>query len=85
MEKVELPVHKESVVVEEIKEVELSSRHVQFIYDRNYNRIGLQPRGHAPSRLPGKKVRRLLHKRRKVRVFVWKGIRKNIISYYSPH
>ena len=23
------------------------------------------------------------HKRRKVRVFVWKGIRKNIISYYS--
>ena len=28
-------------------------------------------------------LRRLLHKRRKVRVFVWKGIRKNIISYYS--
>ena len=85
MEKVELPVHKESVVVEEIKEVELRSRHVQFIYDRNYNRIGLQTRGHAPIRLPGKKVRRLLHKRRKVRVFVWKVIRKNIVSYYSPH
>ena len=85
MEKVELPVHKESVVVEEIKEVELRSRHVQYIYDRNYNRTGLQPRGHAPSRLPGKKVIRLLHKRRKVRVFVWKGIRKNIISYYSQH
>ena len=85
MEKVELPVHKESVVVEEIKEVELRSRHVQFIYDRNYNRTGLQTRGHAPSRFPGKKVRRLLHKRKKVRVFVWKVIRKNIVSYYSPH
>ena len=82
-EGVELTVHKESVVVEEIKEVELRSRRAQFIYDRNYNRIGLQPRGHAPSRLPVKKLRRLLLKKRKVRVFVWKGIRKNIISYYS--
>ena len=27
---------------------------MQFIYDRNYNRIGLQPRGHAPSKLPVK-------------------------------
>ena len=44
----ELTVHKESVVVEEIKEVELvRSRRAQFIYDRNYNRIGLQPQGHA--------------------------------------
>ena len=34
----ELTVHKESVVVEEIKEVELRSRRAQFIYDRNYNR-----------------------------------------------
>ena len=76
MDEVELTVHKKSVVVEEIKEVELRSRRVQFIYDRNYNRTGLQPRGHAPSRLPGKKLRHLLHKRRKVRVFVWKGIRK---------
>ena len=25
---------------------------------------------------------RMLHKRRKVRLFVWKGIQKNIISYY---
>ena len=33
----ELTVHKESVVVEEIQEVELRSR-AQFIYDRNYNR-----------------------------------------------
>ena len=42
----------------------------------SYNRNGLQLRGHAPSRLPVKKLRRLLHKRRKVRVFVWKGILK---------
>ena len=69
-ERVELTVHKESVVAEEIKEVELRSRRAQFIYDRNYNRIGLQPRGHAPSRLSVKKLRRLLLKRRKVRVFV---------------
>ena len=33
------------------------------------------------SGLTVKKLRRLFHKRRKVRVFVWKGIRKNIISY----
>ena len=44
-EGVELTVHKESVVVEEIKEVELRSRRAQFIYDRNCNRIALQPRG----------------------------------------
>ena len=78
-EGVELTVHKESVVVEEIKEVQLRSRRVQFIYDRNYNLIGLQPRGHVPNRLPVKKLRRLLHKRRKVRTFLWRGIRKNII------
>ena len=64
----ELTVHKEGVVVEEIKEVELRSRRAQFIYDGNYNRIELRRRGHAPSRLPVKKLRRLLHKRRKVRV-----------------
>ena len=33
-----LTVHKESVVIEEIKEVELRSRSAQFIYYRNYNR-----------------------------------------------
>ena len=33
-EGVELTVHKESVVVEEIKEVELRSRCAQFIYNR---------------------------------------------------
>ena len=42
----ELTVLKESVDVEEIKAVELMrSRRAQFIYDMNYNRIGLQPRG----------------------------------------
>ena len=56
----ELTVHKESVVVEEVKAVELMrSRSAQFIYDENYNPIGLQPRGRAPSRLPVKKLRRL--------------------------
>ena len=69
-ERVELTVHKESVVAEKIKEVELRSRRVQFIYDSNYNRIGLQRRGHAPSRLSVKELRRLLLKKRKVRVFV---------------
>ena len=34
----ELTVHKESVVVEKIKEVEMRSCRAQFIYDRNYNR-----------------------------------------------
>ena len=37
-EGVELTVHKESVVVAEIMEVELRSCRLQFIYDRNYNR-----------------------------------------------
>ena len=57
-EGVQVTVHKESVVVEEIKEVELTrSRRAQFIYERNYNRFGSQARGHAPSRLAsGEKV-----------------------------
>ena len=71
-EGVELTAHKEGVVVEEIKEVELRSRRAQFIYDRNHNRIELQRRDHAPSRLPVKKFRHLLHKRRKVRVLYGK-------------
>ena len=69
-ERVELTVHKETVVVEEIKEVELRSRYAQFIYDGNDDRSRLQRRGHAPSRLPVKKLRRLLHKKREVRAFV---------------
>ena len=72
----ELTLHKETVVVVEIKEVELRSCYVQFIYDGNDHRIQLQRRGHAPSRLPVKKLRRLLHKKREVRAFVWKRIGK---------
>ena len=37
-EGVKLTVHMESVVVEEIKEVQLRSRRALFIYDRNDNR-----------------------------------------------
>ena len=41
---VEGTVRNEGVFVEGKKEVELMrSRRVQFIYDRNYNRIGLRP------------------------------------------
>ena len=36
-----------------------------------------------PPLIQVKKLRRLLHKRRKVRLFAWKGFRKNIIVYYS--
>jgi len=77
---VELTVHKESVVVEKIKEVELRSRRAQLFMTEIIIELG---HSHAPSRLPVKKLRRLLHKRRKVREFLWKGIWKNIISYYS--
>ena len=79
-EGVELTVHKESVVVEKIKEVELRSRRAQLFMTEIIIELG---HSHAPSRLPVKKLRRLLHKRRKVREFLWKGIWKNIISYYS--
>ena len=68
-------VHKETVVVEEIKEVELRSRYAQFIYDGNDDRIRLHRRGHAPSKLQVKKLSCLLHKKREVRAFVGKGIR----------
>ena len=53
--------YKQSDVAEEIKEVELRSIRAQNIYDRNYNRIALQTRGHAPSRLPAEKLRRLFN------------------------
>ena len=68
----ELTVHKESVV-EKIKEVELRSRRAQLFMTEIIIELG---HSHAPSRLPVKKLRRLLQKRRKVRVFVRKGIRK---------
>ena len=78
---VELTAYKESVVVEKVKEVELRCRCAQLFMTEILIVLGYS---HTPSRLPVKKLRRLLHKRRKVRVFVWKGIWKNIISQYSP-
>ena len=71
VEGVELTVHKESVVAEKIKEVELRSRRAQLFMTEIVIEFGYSL---APSRLPVKKLRRLLHKRRKVRVFVWKGV-----------
>ena len=67
-------VQKENYFVEEINEVELTSRRGKFIYNRTYNPVGLNKvshfsrRGRAPSRLPMKKL---------VKTFVWKGILKN--------
>ncbi|CAH3178191.1 unnamed protein product, partial [Porites evermanni] len=49
-------VQEENCFVEEIKEVELRSRHGKFIYDRTYNPVGLNKvshfsrRGRAPRR-----------------------------------
>ena len=80
VEGVELTVYKESVVVKKVKEVGLRSHRAQLFMTEIIIELGYS---HAPSRLPVKKLRRLLHKSRKVRVFVWKGIWKNIISYYS--
>ena len=66
---------KQNCVVEEIKEVELKSRPGKFIYNRIYNSVGLNKVSYFS--LPMKKLRSLLQKTRKVRVFVSKGIRKN--------
>ena len=79
----ELVVQKENCVNEEIKGVELRSRCRKFIYNKTYNSVGLNKVSHfsrrdrAPSRLPIKKLKSWLQKTRKVRLFVWKGIRKN--------
>ena len=80
VEGVELTVYKESVVVKKVKEVGLRSRRAQLFMTEIIIELGYS---HAPSRLPVKKLRRLLPKRRNVRVFVWKGIWKKIFSYYS--
>ena len=67
---------KQNCVVEEMKEVELGSRREIFILNRNYNSVGsnkishFSRRGRAPSRLSKKKLKSLLQKTRKVRVFV---------------
>ena len=76
-------IQKENCFVEEIKEVELRSRRGKFIYNRTYNPVGLNKvshfsrRGLVRSRLPMKKLKSLLKKTRKMRLFVWKGILKN--------
>ena len=50
-------VQKENCFVEEIKEVELRSRHGKFIYNRTYNPVGLNKvshfsrRGRTPNRV----------------------------------
>ena len=68
--------------MDEIKEVELRSRREKFIYNTAYNPVGLYKVSHfsrsgrSPSRLPMKKLKSLLKKTRKVRLFVWKGILK---------
>ena len=57
--------------------------HGKFIYYRTYSCVGLikvspfAQCARANNRLPMKKIKSLLQKTRKVRVFVWKGIRKN--------
>ena len=57
-EGVELTVHKESVVVEKIKEVELRSRRAQLFVTEIIIELG---HSNAPSRLLVKTLRRLLH------------------------
>ena len=65
-------VRKENCFVERIKEVELRSCPVGLNKISHFSR-----RGRAPSRLPMEKLKSLLKKPRKVRLFVWKGILKN--------
>ena len=77
-------VQKENCFVEEIKDVKLRSRRGKFIDNRTYNPVELNKvshlsrRGRAPSRLPIEKLKSLSKKTRKVRLFVWKGILKNL-------
>ena len=61
-EGVELIVHKESVV-QKIKKVELRPHRVQLLMTEIIIELGYS---HAPSKRSGKKLRRLLLKRRKV-------------------
>ena len=84
-------VQKENCLVEEIKEVKLRSRRGKFIYNRPYNPVGVNRvshfsrRGRAPSRLSMKKLKSLLKKTRKARLFVWKGILKNTLLSSKIH
>ena len=62
-----------------------------LFYNRTYNCVGLNKVSHfsrrdrATGRLPIKKLKSLLQKTRKVRLFVWKGIRKNTQLSYEIH
>ena len=75
-------VQKENCFVEKIKEAELRSCRGKFIHNRTYNPVGLNKVSHfsrrnrAPSRLPMKKLKSLLKKTRKARLFVWKEVLK---------
>ena len=76
-------VRKKNCFVGEIKEVELRSCRGKFICNRSCNPVGLNKVSHfsrsgrTRSRLPMKKLKSLLKKTQKVRLFVWKGILKN--------
>ena len=77
-------VQKKNCVVEEVKKLNLYFvAHGKFIYYRTYNSVGLNKVSQssrcsrANSRLPMKKIKSLLRKTWKERVFVWKGIWKN--------
>ena len=83
---------KQNCVVEEIKEVGLRSRRGKFIYYGTYNSVDLNKVSHfsrpgrAPRRLSMKNFKNSLsQKTRKVRVFEWKGIRKNTQSSSKFH
>ena len=77
-------VQKQNCVVEEVKEAEFRSHRAWEIYLlQNLQFVGLKKVsqfsrcGRANRRLPMQKIKSLLQKTRKVRVFAWKGIRKN--------
>ena len=76
-------VQEENCFVEEIKEVELRSRRVKFIFNRTYNPVGLNKvshfsrRGRAPSRLIDEDIKIFVKGNTVVRLFVWKRILKN--------
>ena len=78
--------HKGSVVVEKIKEVELRSRTVQFVHDRNYTRIGLQPRANTASRhRSGEEVKTSVTQKEKSKGISMEGIRKRSFPILPPH
>ena len=79
-----MAVRKQNCVLEEVKEVDSLDLvvHGKYIYYRTYNSVGLNKVsqfsrcGRANRRLPMKKIKSLLQKTRKLRVFAWKGVRK---------